>query len=53
MQFLFLKLDPLDNKSTFRRRIGRPYERQCKSDDQTVLLWTLNKVQTVEIQHLQ
>ncbi|KAG0596709.1 hypothetical protein M758_UG278500 [Ceratodon purpureus] len=44
MQFLFLKLDPLDNKSTFRRRIGRPYERQCKSDDQTVLLWTLNKI---------
>lgn len=44
MQFLFLKLEPLDNKSTFRKRIGRPYERQCKSDDQTVLLWTLNKV---------
>jgi len=43
-QFLFLKLRPLDNKSTFRRRVGRPYERQCKSDDQTVLLWTLNKV---------
>ncbi|KAG0572879.1 hypothetical protein KC19_VG131700 [Ceratodon purpureus] len=43
-QFLFLKLDPLDSKSTFRRRIGRPYERQCKSDDQTVLLWTLNKI---------
>ncbi|CAK9225479.1 unnamed protein product [Sphagnum troendelagicum] len=43
-QFLFLKLEPLDNKSTFRKRIGRPYERQCKSDDQTVLLWTLNKI---------
>ncbi|BBN00056.1 protein MpRAD5 [Marchantia polymorpha subsp. ruderalis] len=43
-QFLFLKLEPLDNKGVFRRRIGRPYERQCKSDDQTVLLWTLNKM---------
>ncbi|KAJ7517354.1 hypothetical protein O6H91_21G020400 [Diphasiastrum complanatum] len=43
-QFLFLKLEPLDNKSTFRRRIGRPYERRCKNDDQTVLLWTLNKM---------
>uniref|UniRef100_A0A7I4DZM6 SNF2 family DNA-dependent ATPase n=1 Tax=Physcomitrium patens TaxID=3218 RepID=A0A7I4DZM6_PHYPA len=43
-QFLFLKLDPLDSKSTFRRRIGRSYERQCKSDDQTVLLWTLHKI---------
>ncbi|KAL3701102.1 hypothetical protein R1sor_019124 [Riccia sorocarpa] len=42
-QFLFLKLEPLDNRGVFRRRIGRPYERQCKSDDQTVLLWTLNK----------
>ncbi|CAM6129371.1 unnamed protein product [Calypogeia fissa] len=43
-QFLFLKLEPLDIKSVFQRRIGRPYERQCKTDDQTVLLWTLNKM---------
>ncbi|KAH7307437.1 hypothetical protein KP509_22G058600 [Ceratopteris richardii] len=43
-QFLFLKLEPLDNKDIFRRRIGRPYERHCKNEDQTVLLWTLNKM---------
>ncbi|XP_024528527.1 DNA repair protein RAD5A-like [Selaginella moellendorffii] len=43
-QFLFLKLEPLDNKNVFRKKIGRPYERHCKNDDQTALLWTLNKI---------
>eukprot|EP01018_Ginkgo_biloba_P003463 Gb_33548 [translate_table: standard] len=43
-QFWFLRLEPLDNKNSFRRRIGRPYERHSKNEDQTVLLWTLNKM---------
>lgn len=43
-QFWFLRLEPLDCKNVFRRRIGKPYERHSNNEDQIVLFWTLKKM---------